>query len=53
LSGAQAASGVVTAVDFSTGEPTLTVKTSNTTITSVALANVTLVQAPTTSTTGS
>lgn len=53
LSGSQAASGVVTAVDFSTGEPTLTVKTSTTTITSVALANVTLVQQPATSTTGS
>jgi flagellar basal-body rod modification protein FlgD len=53
LSGSQAASGVVTAVDFSTGEPTLTVKTSTTTITSVALANVTLVQQPASSTTGS
>jgi flagellar basal-body rod modification protein FlgD len=53
LSGAQTASGIVTAVDFSKGEPTLTVKTSTTTITSVGLANVTLVQQPATSTTGS
>ena len=53
LSGSQAASGVVTAVDFSTGEPTLTIQTSTTTLTSVGLANVTLVQQPATSTTGS
>ena len=53
LSGSQAASGVVTAVDFSTGEPTLTIQTSTTTITSIGLANVTLVQQAATSTTGS
>jgi flagellar basal-body rod modification protein FlgD len=46
LSGSQAASGVVTAVDFSSGEPLLTVTTSTTTLTSVGLANVTLVQQP-------
>jgi flagellar basal-body rod modification protein FlgD len=52
LSGGQGAAGVVTAVDFSSGEPTLTVKTSTTTITSVGLSTVTLVQQPGTSTTG-
>jgi flagellar basal-body rod modification protein FlgD len=46
LSGSQAASGVVTAVSFSTGEPLLTVTTSSTTLTSVSLSNVTLVQQP-------
>ena len=53
LSGAQTASGVVTAVDFSSGEPTLTIQTSTTTLTSVGLANVTLVQQPAASNTGS
>ena len=53
LSGSQTASGVVTAVDFSSGEPTLTIQTSTTTLTSVGLANVTLVQQPATSNTGS
>jgi flagellar basal-body rod modification protein FlgD len=53
LSGSQAASGVVTAVSFSSGEPTLTIKTSTTTLTSVGLSNVTLVQQPTTTNTGS
>ena len=53
LSSSQTASGVVTAVNFSTGEPTLTIQTSTTTLTSVALGNVTLVQQPATSNTGS
>ena len=49
ISGTQSASGVVSAVDFSTGEPLLTVTTSSNTITSVALTNVTLVQQASTS----
>ena len=52
VSGAQTASGIVTAVDFSSGEPMLTVKTSTSTLTSVALNNVTQVLTPTTSSTG-
>jgi flagellar basal-body rod modification protein FlgD len=54
LSGSQAASGVVTAVDFSTGEPLLTVTTSTNTLTSVGLSSVTQVLTPTStsSTTG-
>lgn len=42
--GTSAASGTVTAVDFSTGQPMLTVKTSSNTITDIPLTNVTLVQ---------
>lgn len=37
-------SGTVTAVDFSTGAPLLTVTTSSTTLTDVALSAVTLIQ---------
>lgn len=44
LSAASTASGTVSAVDFSTGEPLLTVTTSTNTLTSVPLTNVTLVQ---------
>jgi flagellar basal-body rod modification protein FlgD len=36
-------SGTVTAVDFSTGQPLLTVKTTSSTLTSVALSAVTLI----------
>jgi flagellar basal-body rod modification protein FlgD len=35
--------GTVTAVDFSTGQPLLTVKTTSSTLTSVALSAVTLI----------
>lgn len=38
------ASGTVTAVDFSTGQPLLTVQTSSNTITDIPLTNVTLIQ---------
>lgn len=43
-SGQTSASGTVTAVDFSTGQPLLTVRTSSNTITAIPLANVTLIQ---------
>jgi flagellar basal-body rod modification protein FlgD len=38
------ASGTVTAVDFSTGQPLLTVQTNSNTLTAIPLTNVTLVQ---------
>lgn len=38
------ASGTVTAVSFSTGQPLLTVRTSSTTLTDIPLTNVTLIQ---------
>lgn len=50
ISGTSSSSGTVSAVDFSTGEPLLTVTTSSATLTSVPLSNVTLVQQPSTST---
>lgn len=42
--GQTSASGTVTAVDFSTGQPLLTVQTSSNTITAIPLTNVTLIQ---------
>jgi flagellar basal-body rod modification protein FlgD len=50
ISGTSSSSGTVSAVDFSKGEPLLTVTTSSATLTSVPLGNVTLVQQPSTST---
>ena len=54
ISGASSSSGTVTAVDFSTGEPLLSVTTSLNTLTSVPLGNVTqiLQQSASTGTTG-
>lgn len=48
---ATTASGVVSAVDFSSGEPLLTVTTSSNVMTSVPLGNVTLLEQPASSTT--
>lgn len=42
--GASHAAGIVTAVDFSTGQPLLTVTTSSNTLTQIPLTSVTLVQ---------
>jgi flagellar basal-body rod modification protein FlgD len=53
VSGTQTYSGTVSAVDFSSGSPQLTINTSSNTLTGVSPSDVTLVQAPTSTTTTS